>query len=339
MEVNETQEERPTKKARGRPRSKSTEAKPPAQTKKGSEAPPAEPTTRKGTRRGRPKSSRISAQAAEAQEPEKTQESGNATKEDDVQAGENGSAAIGQADDAQDAPKSKKPGKPAKSAGTRGRKKGSAGSQLKTDGEFEYTPTVTRQTKSPAKAKEQPPAGAQPKRQQRKTRMQAEAEAPETENEATDAPEEVEETMLQEEPVMPRAASSSPTKRRQSTQRNLLSSPTKRRSGLVGDEEQSGGEPELRRRIGELTRKCDTLESRYRTLKEIGVVEANATVDKLRKQCESMKIGAPSLSLGCLSSCLLTIPSIGQCNCVVERRTRSTESARPAKSSAATTAG
>ncbi|KAH8430263.1 putative chromosome segregation protein (Pcs1) [Aspergillus melleus] len=297
LQVNETQEERPTKKARGRPRSKSTEAKPPAKTKADSAtpAPTAEPTTKRATRRGRPKGSRTSVQAAEEQETTNHQEPDNAGEEDGVaQAEDNTATAIGQVDGAQDAPKPKKGAKPAKSAGARGGKKGSTGNQLRTDGEFEYTPTVTRQTKSPGKAKEQAEQPEQPKRQQRKTRMQTEAdnEAPETENEGPDVPEVVEETMLQEEPVLPRAASSSPTKRRQST---LLSSPSKRRSGTAGEEEKNGGEPELRRRIGELTRKCDTLESRYRTLKEIGIVEANTNMDKLRKQCESMKTASDNV--------------------------------------------
>ncbi|PLB50606.1 hypothetical protein P170DRAFT_508763 [Aspergillus steynii IBT 23096] len=303
MQINETQEERPAKKVRGRPRSKSTEPKPSAQTKRNSDvpAPPAEPTTKRTTRRGRPKGSRTSVQAAEAQETTNQPGPGTAAAEDaGPQTVENAPTANGQVDDAQEAPKSKKPTRAAKSAGTRGRKKGSTGNQLKTDGEFEYTPSAARQTKSPGKAKEpseQPEQSEQPKRQQRKTRMQTEAdnEAPETENEAPDVPEVVEETMLQEEPVLPRAASASPTKRRQSTQRNLLSSPAKRRSATIGEDDKNGGEPELRRKIGELTRKCDTLESRYRTLKEIGIVEANANMDKLRKQCESMKTASDNV--------------------------------------------
>lgn len=302
--INETQEQPPAKKTRGRPRSKSTEPKPPARTTRNSEvpAPAPEPTAKKTTRRGRPKGSRSSVQAAEAQESTNEQEDSAAEEGAGPHAEESAPAAIGQVDGAQEAPKPKKNTKAAKSAGTRGRKKGSAANQLKTDGEFEYTPSAARQTNALGKEKEQseqPGQSEQPKRQQRKTRMQTEAdnEAPETENEGPDVPDVVEETMLQEEPVLPPAASASPTKRRQSTQGNLLSSPTKRRSGAVGEEDKNGGEPELRRRIGDLTRKCDTLENRYRTLKDIGIVEANANVDKLRKQCESMKTGVHFLSL------------------------------------------
>ncbi|CAK7211501.1 hypothetical protein SBRCBS47491_001147 [Sporothrix bragantina] len=42
----------------------------------------------------------------------------------------------------------------------------------------------------------------------------------------------------------------------------------------------------VRRRLGELTKKYDTLEARYRDLKEIGVKEAERNFDKLKKQGE-----------------------------------------------------
>ncbi|OOF90072.1 hypothetical protein ASPCADRAFT_60192 [Aspergillus carbonarius ITEM 5010] len=89
--------------------------------------------------------------------------------------------------------------------------------------------------------------------------------------------------MLQDELLESRSVSRSPTKRRES----VYTSPSKSRLGSTANDK-ANIEPELRRRIGELTKKCDTLENRYRNLKEIGIVEANANMDKLRKQCESM---------------------------------------------------
>ncbi|KAI0506220.1 chromosome segregation protein Csm1/Pcs1-domain-containing protein [Xylaria bambusicola] len=45
-------------------------------------------------------------------------------------------------------------------------------------------------------------------------------------------------------------------------------------------------DPSLRRRIGELTRKNEALEAKYRDLREIGVQEAERNFDRLRKQSE-----------------------------------------------------
>ncbi|KAE8355066.1 chromosome segregation protein Csm1/Pcs1-domain-containing protein [Aspergillus coremiiformis] len=248
-------DERPAKKPRGRPRSKSAELKPPAQSKNVSTAAPSrvpDATSKKGTRRGRPRGSRGSLRAdnqntLEQGEPEEVEQDA------DPQAPESAPAA------------------------SRGRRKATAEKQLKTDGEFEYTPKSARQHKSPVKRKGQ---SEQSTRKRRKTDADSEPEddVPESEKAAPDV---VEETFLQEEQAEPRSISMSPTKRGEST---LRSSPVK-----------PNGEPELRRRLGELTKKYDTLESRYRTLKEIGVVEANANMAKLRHQCETMTTASNNL--------------------------------------------
>jgi chromosome segregation ATPase len=47
----------------------------------------------------------------------------------------------------------------------------------------------------------------------------------------------------------------------------------------------------LRRKLGELTKKHDALEIKYRNLREIGIVEANTNMEKLRKQCENITTG------------------------------------------------
>ncbi|KAI1142231.1 chromosome segregation protein Csm1/Pcs1-domain-containing protein [Hypoxylon sp. FL0543] len=45
-------------------------------------------------------------------------------------------------------------------------------------------------------------------------------------------------------------------------------------------------EPSMRRRVGDLTRKYETLEAKYRDLREIGVKEAERNYDRLKKQSE-----------------------------------------------------
>lgn len=142
----------------------------------------------------------------------------------------------------------------------RGRKAESA----LTDGEFKYTPTRSR--KSLEKGKD-------PERDQPDV-------VPETQPEVG-------------EPILstptPRR-SLSPTKsgyNRLAIQRALQNSPSKRKPDGEGD-------PELRRRIGELTRRCDTLENRYNRLRDVGVVQANANMEKLQKQCETITEGMSS---------------------------------------------
>ncbi|KAI1294476.1 hypothetical protein F5Y03DRAFT_372850 [Xylaria venustula] len=57
-----------------------------------------------------------------------------------------------------------------------------------------------------------------------------------------------------------------------------------RRPVSASDSEQN--DPNLRRRIGELTRKYEALETKYRDLREIGVQEAERNFDRLKKQGE-----------------------------------------------------
>ncbi|PYH97334.1 hypothetical protein BO71DRAFT_373672 [Aspergillus ellipticus CBS 707.79] len=273
--------ERPTKKQRGRPRSKSTEMKLPPPTQEPAPVPPqpSEASARKGGRRGRPKGSRNSVQASQdaAEEQDEARESENDTG---AQGAESAPVSNDELEGPQTAPKPTR-SKAAKSTTARGRRKANTGNPLQIDGEFKFTSSTSRRRKSPEAPEEQ-------QEQSRKTRRKDDVEdkdkdESEDENAEQDV---VDETLLPEEPTQPRSISRSPAKRRQS-QKAAQSSPSKSRFGGAADDK-ANVEPELRRRIGELTKKCDTLESRYRTLKEIGVVEATANVDKLRRQCESM---------------------------------------------------
>ncbi|GKZ21398.1 hypothetical protein AbraIFM66951_006207 [Aspergillus brasiliensis] len=281
MQANDSGRERPTKKQRGRPRSKSAEMKPLTQSGRDSStaAPQAsEAPTRRSGRRGRPKGSRNSVQATQDTSEEQAE-----IKESEPEAGEQeaeGTAASNdEADDVQDVAKPTRATKTTRAA-PRGRKNAATRNSVQTDGGFEYTPSTGRQRKSLDKPEDRPEP---PKRQRRKPEVEENNDAPDDESPAPDV---VDETVLQDAPVEPRSVSLSPAKRRQS-QRGTYSSPSKSRLGGTADDK-TNVEPELRRRIGELTKKCDTLENRYRNLKEIGIVEANANMEKLRKQCESM---------------------------------------------------
>ncbi|KAL8372367.1 hypothetical protein RB595_001932 [Gaeumannomyces hyphopodioides] len=68
-------------------------------------------------------------------------------------------------------------------------------------------------------------------------------------------------------------------------------SPTKIKSTMDLDESDSS----LRRRLGELTRKHDALEAKYRDLREIGVKEAERTFERFKKQTEERDKAANDL--------------------------------------------
>lgn len=69
----------------------------------------------------------------------------------------------------------------------------------------------------------------------------------------------------------------------QSRQEKIL----RRRAGSASDAERGGGDPNLRRKLGDVTRKFENIDLKYRNLKDVGILEANANMEKLRKQCES----------------------------------------------------
>jgi len=58
----------------------------------------------------------------------------------------------------------------------------------------------------------------------------------------------------------------------------------RKRAGSASDTER--GDHHLRRKLGDVTRQFENVNLKYRNLKEIGINEANANMEKLRKQCE-----------------------------------------------------
>ncbi|OAG43876.1 hypothetical protein AYO21_01728 [Fonsecaea monophora] len=69
------------------------------------------------------------------------------------------------------------------------------------------------------------------------------------------------------------------------TSRTRQDPPYRRRAGSASDTER--GDPNLRRKLGDITRKFENVDLKYRNLKEVGIHEANANMEKLRKQCEA----------------------------------------------------
>lgn len=286
--------EPPAKRTRGRPASKTAEtketAKPTTQPKGRSVAEPSqeqEPATKK---RGRPKGGgggRSSTDGPENEATEKKEEPKKAKRNTKAQSKDD--AAVSE-DDLQKPPnddsKSTKSAKATKPAATRGRKKVSTEKQTKVDGEFEYTPSP-RKASSPEKPKEK---AEQPVKRGRGAASEANDTVLERENPAPDV---IDESILPDELAAPRSVSVSPSKaafpRQPSHRASQSFSPIKRK--VLGEDGKTNQEPELRRKLGDLTRKHEALENRYRNLREIGIVEANSNAEKLRKQCDSMATG------------------------------------------------
>lgn len=69
----------------------------------------------------------------------------------------------------------------------------------------------------------------------------------------------------------------------------------RRRAGSASDTERTAPDPAIRRKLGDLTRKFENLDLKYRNLREVGILEANANMEKLRKQCEASTTGRFSI--------------------------------------------
>jgi hypothetical protein len=274
-EAQETHDEPPAKKRRGRPRTShenvTTETKPkpkPAtRAKKQKEVAEATEEAPAPKKRGRPPgSSRVS----QSQDPEPKTQADDRTRDQENE-------------DPQRAQKTNA----TKPAATRhGRAVASVRKELQTDNGFDYTPRDSQKASVPEDSQEQPSPSPHPRAKGRR----AEPEVEETQEADEPAAELVDETILPDEPASNRYITS-PVKNARARASLLRhppdASPRKRK---LGETEQSG-DPELRRRLGELSKKHDALEVKYRNLREIGIIEANANMDKLRKQCETITTG------------------------------------------------
>lgn len=76
-----------------------------------------------------------------------------------------------------------------------------------------------------------------------------------------------------------------PAARNLSRNNSKLATSFRRRAGSASDTER--GDPNLRRKLGDVSRKYENIDMKYRNLKDVGVNEANANMEKLRKQCDA----------------------------------------------------
>ena len=89
------------------------------------------------------------------------------------------------------------------------------------------------------------------------------------------------------------------TSRARSVSRSRQPTATRNRGGSASDADRPAmaNDPALRRKLGEVTKKLEMLDLKYRNLREVGVKEAEANFEKLRKRSEEKNEGKllPSL--------------------------------------------
>lgn len=179
----------------------------------------------------------------------------------------------------------KKAGRPPKKAAV------SQANGPKKDGEFEYTPTAVRQTKGiekvPGRQAAKPTAN---KRQASRETQQHERIVPETQvpleadtSETFDSNENDEDAVPQS--VFPKANGA------RNTVRQRQAPGDRRRAGSASDAERSNNDPMTRRKLGEMTRKFESLDMKYKTLKEVGIKEVEARHAEYKAQSQSRAKG------------------------------------------------
>ncbi|KAI4174310.1 MAG: hypothetical protein LQ343_002449 [Gyalolechia ehrenbergii] len=156
------------------------------------------------------------------------------------------------------------------------------------DGEFEYTPVTARQAKPTKKTSSRHPAN------QRVT-----AEVPISEKVIPDTQDVVMEDKPQDMPFLSDEEEEIPqsvfrrTNHAQSRQRPPTT--VRKRVGSASDTERGVGDPAIRRKLGEMTKKLENLDMKYKTLKEVGIKEAEANFDKLKTSSEAKSKAANEL--------------------------------------------
>ncbi|MCJ1479447.1 hypothetical protein MMC13_008133 [Lambiella insularis] len=149
------------------------------------------------------------------------------------------------------------------------------------DGEFEYTPTAARQSRHGPKI-----SGAD-KQQSLIEQKGLEKVIPESQPPRLDDDDDLglPNDLGDPEEAVPQSVYRQ-VRHAQSSSKQPQPSVIRRRVGSASDTEKGGTDPTIRRKLGEMTKKFESLDLKYRTLREVGVREAEANFEKLKKQSE-----------------------------------------------------
>lgn len=156
---------------------------------------------------------------------------------------------------------------------------------VENDGEFEYTPTVVRQTR-PHKKPLQVKQAAAGKRNPSADPPYASKVIPETQAMPMDLDSSTlpEGDVYSQEVVPETVFGKSSGKGANSRQRQPFLSTV--RAGNVSDIERSHDDPAARRRLEEMTKKLEDLDMRYNQLRDVGIKEAQVNFERLKEQSE-----------------------------------------------------
>ncbi|KAL8927497.1 MAG: hypothetical protein Q9208_002302 [Pyrenodesmia sp. 3 TL-2023] len=155
------------------------------------------------------------------------------------------------------------------------------------DEEFQYTPVTARQTK-PSKKPVGRPA----------TKQRVLAEAAVTEKVIPDTQDVVMDIVPQDLPLQSEGEEvpQSVFRRTNNAQSRQQPPPlVRKRAGSVSDTERGVGDPAVRRKLGEMTKKFENLDTKYKALKDVGIIEAEANLEKLKLTSENKSKAANEL--------------------------------------------
>ena len=205
-------------------------------------------------------------------------------------------------------PPEKKAGRPAKS------KPLPQANAMEKDGEFEYTPTALRQskaiTKSSSSNSTKPNAT---KRQPSVESRRQEKFIPETQVPMDTEPSEFPQEDKEIEDAVPQSVFRRTNNARNAAyQRQPLVG--RKRAGSASDTERGGGDPATRRKLGEMTKKFENLELKYKNLRETAIKEADANFAKYKAQSQVKAKGESFLFSWLL--CTLIKHSCGRFDCL-----------------------
>ncbi|KAL8799841.1 MAG: hypothetical protein Q9182_005590 [Xanthomendoza sp. 2 TL-2023] len=151
------------------------------------------------------------------------------------------------------------------------------------DDEFEYTPVTARQTKPPKKPRGRPPtnqANTVPESQL------FDKVIPDTQEVAMDVEPAESSTQNEEGEEVPQSVFRE-TKNAQADSRPRQPLVFPKLAGDLSDHERGVGDAALRRKLGEMTKKLENLDMKYKRITEVGIKEAEANFDKLKLSSEA----------------------------------------------------
>ena len=159
------------------------------------------------------------------------------------------------------------------------------------DGEFEYTPTLTRQRKAAAKPTANKKNVVAEKRYISAEPLASRPVIPETQpiSMEVDQPDILGEDENDEDALPQSVYRKSNHARATSKQPQPFIA--RKPASSDSDLEKAGNDPATRRKLGEMTKKLESLELRYKKLREVGIKEADANFEKLKKNSEERANG------------------------------------------------